>query len=201
MGGLLVYAARCETVSIGGKSEGFMKRIIVAVAVTVLAVAGIVGRSEAQPIPPAPAGGPQWTPAQLDRASPLHEYAAWDLTAHVDLGVGEFQGHRASSASQNTTRALAAIGKLRWQRRAAQPLAPFVEFGFGLAGFSETTIGGVRHLGGDFEFTEVLRTGVRFGSHLQYEIGVAGQHFSNAGLFPPNEGITYVSLSGAWYFR
>jgi Lipid A 3-O-deacylase (PagL) len=138
---------------------------------------------------------------QLDRASPLHEYAAWDLTAHVDLGVGEFQGHRASSASQNTTRALAAIGKLRWQRRAAQPLAPFVEVGFGLAGFSETTIGGVRHLGGDFEFTEVLRIGVRFGSHLQYEVGAAGQHFSNAGLFPPNDGVTYVSLSGAWYFR
>jgi hypothetical protein len=138
---------------------------------------------------------------QLDRASPVHESAAWDLTAHVDLGVGEFQGHRSSSASQNTTRALAAIGKLRWQRRAAQPVAPFFEFGFGLAGFSETTVGGVRHLGGDFEFTEVLRTGVRFGSHLQYEVGVAGQHFSNAGMFPPNEGVTYVSFSGAWYFR
>jgi hypothetical protein len=71
----------------------------------------------------------------------------------------------------------------------------------GTSGFSETTIGGVRHLGGDFEFTEVLRTGVRFGSRLQYEIGIAGQHFSNAGLFPPNEGVTYVSLAGAWYFR
>jgi len=138
---------------------------------------------------------------QFDRAAPVHEFVAWDMTAHVDLGVGEFQGHRASSTSQNTTRALAAIGTLRWQRRAVQPLTPFVEFGFGLAGFSETTIGGVRHLGGDFEFTEVLRTGVRFGSHLQYEIGVAGQHFSNAGLFPPNEGVTYVSLAAAWYFR
>jgi hypothetical protein len=138
---------------------------------------------------------------QIDRASPVHQYAAWDLTAHIDFGIGEFQGHRASTASQNTTRALAAIGILRWQRRAVTALTPFVELGAGLGGFSETTVGGVRHLGGGFEFTEVLRTGVRFGAHREYEIGIGGQHFSNAGLFPPNEGVTYASLSLAWYFR
>ncbi len=138
---------------------------------------------------------------QLDRAAPLRQYDDWDLTEHLDLGIGEFQGHRASTASQNSTRALAAVGKLRLQHRDARPLSPFVEFGLGLGGFSETTIGGVRHLGGDFEFTEVLRTGVRFGAHHQYEFSLAGQHFSNAGLFPPNEGITYLSVSLGWYFR
>jgi hypothetical protein len=48
---------------------------------------------------------------------------------------------------------------------------PFIEFGLGLSGFTETTIAGTRHLGGDFEFTELLRTGLRFGD--------------------PNDGITY----------
>ena len=138
---------------------------------------------------------------QLDRASPLHQYGAWELTSHFDLGVGEFQGHRGSTASHNTTRALAGIGTLRWQQKVSTPVAPFIEFGVGLGGFSETTIGGTRHLGGGFEFTEILRTGVRFGPHGQYEFAVAGQHFSNAGLFPPNEGITYASASLAWYFR
>jgi hypothetical protein len=137
---------------------------------------------------------------QLDRSEAVREYGTWVLTSHLDLGIGEFQGHR-SSPSPNTTRALAAIGKVRWERTRTSALVPFVEFGAGLSGFSETTIGGVRHLGGGFEFTEVLRTGIRFGDRRQFEIALAGQHFSNAGLSWPNEGITYLAVSSAWYFR
>jgi hypothetical protein len=137
---------------------------------------------------------------QLDRRAPVHEYSNWTLTSHLNLGVGEFQGHQTSPPSR-TTRALAAIGTLRWERREVAAVTPLVEFGLGLSGFSETTVAGVRHLGGGFEFTEVLRSGVRFGSRRQFEIALSGQHFSNAGLSPPNQGITYAGISGAWYFR
>jgi hypothetical protein len=137
---------------------------------------------------------------QLDRRAPIHEYQAWTLSAHLDLEFGEFQGHR-SSVSYATTRAVAAIGKLRWQRRAASGLSPFVEFGLGIAGFSDTLLGGDRQLGGAFQFTEVMRTGFRFGDRHQFEIALYGQHFSNAGIHHVNEGITYAAVSGAWYFR
>ena len=44
-----------------------MKHTLVAVAAVVLVAAGIVGHSLAQPVPPAAAGEPRWTPAQLDQ--------------------------------------------------------------------------------------------------------------------------------------
>jgi hypothetical protein len=137
---------------------------------------------------------------QLDRHAPIHQYQAWTLTGHVDFTLGEFQGHR-SSSSHATTRALWAIGKLRWQRRESSGVTPFAEFGLGIAGFSDTLLGGARQLGGTFEFTEVLRTGCRFGERKQFEISVYGEHFSNAGLAHVNDGITFAGLSFAWYFR
>jgi hypothetical protein len=107
---------------------------------------------------------------QLDRSKPVHmNTSCGGLTVHVDLGVGEFQGHR-SASSHDTTRALAAVGKFRWERISNPRWSPFIEFGLGLGGFSETTIAGVRHLGGGFEFTEVLRTGLRFGARRQFEL-------------------------------
>lgn len=137
---------------------------------------------------------------QFDRRAPIHEYDAWTLSGHLDLEFGEFQGHRAS-VSHVTTRAVAAIGKLRWQRRTSTSRSPFLEFGLGVAGFSDTLLGGDRQLGGSFQFTEVMRTGFRFGERKQFEIALYGQHYSNAGIHHVNEGITYVALSGAWYFR
>jgi hypothetical protein len=137
---------------------------------------------------------------QFDRRAPIHEYQASTLSGHLDLEFGEFQGHP-SAGSHSTTRAVAAILKLRWQRRAASGLSPFLEFGLGVAGFSNSLLGGDRQLGGTFQFTEVMRTGVRFGDRHQFEIALYGQHYSNAGIHHVNEGITYVALSGAWYFR
>jgi hypothetical protein len=137
---------------------------------------------------------------QLDRHAPIHEYEAWTLSGHLELEFDEFQGHHASTPHA-TTRAVAAAGKLRWQRRPATALSPFCEFGLGVAGFSDTLLGGARQLGGTFQFTELMRTGVRFGGQKQVEIALYGQHFSNAGLYHVNEGITYVALSLAYYFR
>ena len=60
----------------------------------------------------------------------------------------------------------------------------------GLGGFSAPTIASICHLGGGFEFTEVLRAGLRFGARRQFELALSGQHFADAGLNVPNEGIT-----------
>ena len=132
---------------------------------------------------------------QLDRDAPIHRYQSWILTGHVDLGIAEFQGNHGSHAK---TRAFGGIGKLRWEQ-ASSPF--FVEFGLGMAGFSNTLLGGERKVGGRFTFVEVLRSGLRFGAHKQYEIAIFAEHCSNAGLFRVNEGSTSPGVSFLWYFR
>jgi len=71
--------------------------------------------------------------------------------------------------------------------------------GLGLGGFSETTIVGIRHLGGSFEFTELLRTGLRFGTRRQFQLALSAQDFSKCWAEPAQRGDT--GLSGAWHFR
>ncbi len=70
-----------------------------------------------------------------------------------------------------------------------------------MGGLSEVTINGDRHFSTAFQFTEILRTGVRFGSQKQFDLAVGAQHFSNAGLKKPNDGITYAGLIAAWHWQ
>ena len=136
---------------------------------------------------------------QLDRRTPVHEYPGSTMTAHLELGIGEFQGH-AGAINHDTIRACEALGKLRWQWHSNGPAAPFVEFGIGMGGLSEVTLNGNRHFSTAFQFTEILRTGLRFGGRQQYEVAVGAQLFSNAGLSHPNDGITYAGLLAGWHW-
>jgi len=137
---------------------------------------------------------------QLDRLEPIHEFERWTVTGDVELGAGEFQGHR-GALSPNTVHALAAFRKLRGAHAAYGRVQPFVDFGSGAGGLSEVTINGDRHFSGSFQFTELLRSGVRFGGGLQYELAIGVPHFSNAGLSRPNDSITYAGVTAAWYWR
>lgn len=137
---------------------------------------------------------------QLDRLDPIHEFERWTVTGHAELGAGEFQGHR-GAISPNTVHALAAVWKLRLQHAPYGRVQPFVDFGIGAGGLSEVTINGDRHFSSSFQFTELLRTGVRFGGKRQYEFAIGVQHFSNAGLSRPNDGITYGGVTAAWYWH
>ena len=71
----------------------------------------------------------------------------------------------------------------------------------GISGLTEQSTNGNRSSGSSFEFNELMRLGIRFGARRQYEVTIGGQHFSNAGLHPPNDGITYAAVTGAWYWR
>jgi hypothetical protein len=137
---------------------------------------------------------------QFDRAKSLHEFDAAALTGHVEIDVAEFHG-RKNTVLHNTVRAFAGVGKVRWQRRPDGSLTSFIEVGLGMGGLSQESINGDRNFGGHFQFTEILRYGIRWGSNKQFEVAIGGQHFSNAGLHAENSGITYVALSGAWYWR
>jgi lipid A 3-O-deacylase len=80
-------------------------------------------------------------------------------------------------------------------------LLPFAEISLDLGGVSEVTINGDRHFSSSFQFTEIVRSGVRFGRQRQFDLAVGAQHFSNAGLKRPNDGITYAGLLLAWHWR
>ncbi len=137
---------------------------------------------------------------QFDRRAPLKEWSSSDLKSYWLIGVGEFQG-REDGMPQKTVRVLATTGVLRWVHARVAGVRPFVDFGIGVGGLSEKTINGNRDFGGKFEFNEVAQAGVRFGHRDQYEVNVRGQHFSNAGINPPNNGMTYAGIGFTWYWN
>ena len=137
---------------------------------------------------------------QFDRRAPLKEWSSSDLKLYGLIGVGVFQG-RQDGMPRQTVRVLATTGVLRWEHARVAGVRPFVDFGFGVGGSSEKTINGNRDFGGKFEFNELVQTGVRFGSRDQYEFNVRGQHFSNTGMFPPNDGMTYAGVGFTWYWN
>ena len=57
-----------------------------------------------------------------------------------------------------------------------------------------------RGLSTAFQFGELVGTGVNFGDHGQYGIGVRIQHISNGGIKEPNYGVTFgeVRISYRW---
>jgi len=137
---------------------------------------------------------------QIDRRAPIREWSTSALKAYGIVGVGEFHG-RKHGVPEHTVRVLGLTGVLRWEHDRIANVRPFVDFGLGVGGLSETSINGNRDFGGKFEFNEVLQVGVRFGPRDQYEINARAQHFSNAGINPPNDGMTYGGVGFTWYWN
>ncbi|MBS0373701.1 MAG: acyloxyacyl hydrolase [Proteobacteria bacterium] len=137
---------------------------------------------------------------QFDRQQPLRTWSSSELKLYGIVGVGEFHG-RKNGIPQHTVRVLGATGVLRWQYERIGAVRPFADFGLGIGGLSETAINGNRDFGGKFEFNEIIQCGVRFGRNEQWEFNLRGQHFSNAGLNPPNDGMTFGGAGVTWYWN
>jgi hypothetical protein len=80
---------------------------------------------------------------------------------------------------------------LRWMGPQTATARLFLETGVGVRVLSATRINTERNFGGAFQLGETAGTGIAFGEHQRYELGVYIQHISNAGLKQPNNGITY----------
>jgi hypothetical protein len=137
---------------------------------------------------------------QFDRSAPLKEWSSSALRSYVLVGIGEFHGTK-NGVPQHTIRVLGTTGVLRWEHVRIGGVRPFLDFGIGIGGLSETSINGNRDFGGRFEFNEIVQAGVRFDSRDQYEFNLRGQHFSNAGINPPNDGMTYGGAGFTWYWK
>ena len=65
---------------------------------------------------------------------------------------------------------------------------------------SATSVSPQRQFGSSFQFGDHVGAGVRFGEKSKYEIGYRYQHFSNAGIKGPNQGINFNELRLQYHF-
>ena len=88
----------------------------------------------------------------------------------------------------------------RFERNAVDNMSPYIEGGIGVHQFSTTKIHGNKSMGTTFEFGDHVGLGLRFGDHLQYDIGYRYQHYSNAGLSDDNGGVNFNEVSFKYQF-
>lgn len=77
---------------------------------------------------------------------------------------------------------------------------PFIELGIGPS-FLEQSVLGHRHLGGRFAFQDQIGIGFPLDKNQHWLISYHYIHYSNAGLYPPNQGIDikhFFSLTMQW---
>jgi len=70
----------------------------------------------------------------------------------------------------------------------------FLEAAVGAHFLSHTSIYRGRGFGTSFQFGDLIGAGWRFGEHGTYEVSLRLQHFSNAGIAHPNQGIEFAIL-------
>ena len=88
----------------------------------------------------------------------------------------------------------------RFQQTTRSSIAPYAELGVGLHFLSATSLNNQRQFGSSFEFGDHVGAGVRFGDKGKYDLGYRYQHFSNAGIKKPNQGVNYNEIRLQYHF-
>jgi hypothetical protein len=88
----------------------------------------------------------------------------------------------------------------RFQQTTRSSVSPYVEAAVGLHLLSATSVNAQRQFGSSFQFGDHVGAGMRFGEKGQYDIGYRYQHFSNAGIKGPNQGINFNELRLQYHF-
>ena len=65
---------------------------------------------------------------------------------------------------------------------------------------SATSLNAQRQFSTAFQFGDHVGVGVRFGDKGKYELGYRYQHFSNAGIKEPNQGVNYNEVRLQYHF-
>ena len=126
----------------------------------------------------------------------LTEKWSWALRWAGDVSYWWARNHSASNSSLWEA-GLSPVINL--QAPAGSGRSYYIEGGIGLHLLSHTTID-QRDLSTAFQFGEFAGTGVNFGDHEEYGIGVRIQHISNARIKEPNAGATFgeIRVSYRW---
>jgi hypothetical protein len=126
----------------------------------------------------------------------LTDQWSWSLRWAGDVAYWWARNHGDSGPSLWEV-GLTPVVELR--RAPASGMSCYVEGGIGIHLLSHTRID-ERELSTAFQFGEFVGTGVNFGDHGRYGIGVRIQHISNGGIKEPNFGVTFgeVRISYRW---
>lgn len=119
----------------------------------------------------------------------------WPAYIQVGLGywrVPEFTGGRSDLFELSVTQIY------RFSRPFNESTAWYVEGGLGAHLLSRTVNNYGSTLPTAFQFGSHIGAGLAFGSRRQFELGIAGQHLSNARIKQPNRGINFVQLFVSW---
>ncbi len=92
---------------------------------------------------------------------------------------------------------IAAAPIFYWQARAIQSMQPHLAFSIGPALLSRSRLGH-RNLGGRFAFQDLIGVGCLFSKRISLDYYYI--HYSNAHLFPPNQGIDVKQLVSFGYY-
>ncbi|MDH3288847.1 MAG: acyloxyacyl hydrolase [Betaproteobacteria bacterium] len=115
----------------------------------------------------------------------------WHVGGFWDVGVGYWR--RDALPGQNKD--LAEIGVTPVFRLQQNDLkGPYVEAGIGAHLLSEISLGN-KGFGTSFQFGSHFGVGYRFGARNAFALSCSYQHFSNADIKKPNDGINFLQIS------
>lgn len=122
--------------------------------------------------------------------------ASINLLGYWDFSYANWQVNPPSLTNQpHSIGIVAASPLLRLQSRQSWLLAikPYLELGIGVSLLSGNHLGH-RDLGGQFAFQDLIGLGLRWSKTQTWSISYRYLHYSNAHLFPPNQGIDVKHL-------
>jgi hypothetical protein len=116
--------------------------------------------------------------------------ALWHVGGYWDLGLA----HWNNISDERTNSGIFDIGftpTFRIEKNEPSNFNPYIEGAVGLHALSHASVSEHRQFGSSFAFGNHIGFGARFGPRNAYDLSYRFQHLSNAGLWPPNQGINY----------
>ncbi|MGH8629252.1 MAG: acyloxyacyl hydrolase [Burkholderiales bacterium] len=129
---------------------------------------------------------------------PRWQFHNWQLRCNLEADLAYWKPSGARDEGRSITEAgLTPVFRLS---RLSDESRFFVEAAVGVHFLSHTSIYRGREFSTSFQFGDLIGAGWRFGQRREYEVSLRLQHFSNAGIAHPNQGIEFAILRFARRF-
>lgn len=123
----------------------------------------------------------------------------WHLGAYAEFTVG-YWDNKSPRATHASIWDVGLTPVLRIQQTEKNMISPFLEVGVGIHYLSETSVSDDRRFGCNFSFGDHVGAGITFGPRNAFELMYRYQHFSNAGICSPNQGINFNEIRLGYWF-
>jgi hypothetical protein len=133
-----------------------------------------------------------------EMAAPRWQFRNWQLGCNLEADLAYWK----PSGAREEGRPITEVGLTPVFRlsRLADESRFFLEAAIGAHFLSHTSVYRGREFSTSFQFGDLIGAGWRFGAHREYELSLRFQHFSNAGIAHPNQGIEFALLRFARRF-